>query len=628
MKITEILFSISLLCSSPFVLSQPLPMRYGKIDTADLKMKVCSMDTSAKAMILCDYGEFDPNSLTFTRHLRLKIFRKEGAWYANQMINTPSKTEIRGCTYNWQDNHVVETKLKDESIFREKVRDNKYRFRVTMPDVRDGSIIELYYSFIGLPMEWRFQELIPVKWSELRIPFSPVFSFHKNLYGFRPLYVNDNWRWVGKDMPAIMEEPCVNSITNYLTKLEIELIQVNLPGSLSIYNRYYSSTWEAVHDFLSTYDNFGMQIGEVGLYMSEEAKSIRTQYSSSEDRMKAACRVVREKITWNDECSAFSTLDLPSAYRNKSGNSADINLSLVKLLKKLDLEVYPVVLSTRENGIISPVFPTIDKFNYVVACVVQDGKKTFLDATEKNLPFGILPERCLNGLGRIIYKDHSDWVDLNASRPEKSVLYGTYTITADGTIQGTSTQTFYYYASLNFRDTYDTYNSVQAYREHLEQQMPGLSVQNLTLSGLDSINLPVQQVLDMTLHNHVDHVGNMISFNPFLTDGMRDMPFREETRKFPVDFAYPRSVKIVHVFEIPSGYQVAEIPKPLNLILPDKKGRFNCQITAEGNTLRLNAQFDVFTTVYDENEYELLRQFYSQVISRESEPVLLQKSGI
>ncbi len=44
---------------------QPAPARYGKIDMADLEMKVYDKDTTAEAVILCDYGEFNPTTLRF-----------------------------------------------------------------------------------------------------------------------------------------------------------------------------------------------------------------------------------------------------------------------------------------------------------------------------------------------------------------------------------------------------------------------------------------------------------------------------------------------------------------------------------------------------------------------------------
>jgi hypothetical protein len=618
-----LLFAAVLILTETIAISQPYPIKYGKIDTAELRMKVYDRDTSAKALILCYFGHFDEKTFEFTGHYRLKIFKKEGAWFANQFVNVPGKSSIRGCTYNWKDGKIVETKLKDESIYREHVRDNLYRFRVSFPDVVDGSIIELIYTFNGLPHEWRFQELIPIKWSELRIPSSTFFSFRKTYFGFQPLYINEDERWVGKDMPAILTEPYINSISNYMTRFDIELVDITIPG---FYNAFFSSSWDAVNSFLGNHDLFGMQIKDFGIYMSDEAREINSKNLDDIGKMKMARDLIKKHIKWNENTGIFSTASLPVAYRKESGNSADINLSLIKLLKKLNFQVNPVVLSTRENGMISPSFPTLDKLNYVIACVRIGDRNYLLDAADKNLPFDLISPKCLNGMGRILYDEKSDWIDLSAQKPDKKVVYGKYSIDAMGTITGTLSKGFYDYASLEFRNEFDKFNSQQEFLTNLETKAPGMSISSLTLSNMDSLDLPVKAVFDITINNQVEKIGDMISFNPFLFEKINEMPFRDETRKYPIDFTYPREYRYTSNFTLPEGFETVEIPVPVNLILPDKKGKFTYKIVAKDRNVQVNSTLEISCTVFTENDYGLLREFYKQIIAKQNESILIKKT--
>jgi len=118
------------------VLAQKEPIKYGKVNKADLEMKVYPLDTSAAAVILCDYGYFDSRQFRFYRTLRIKIFKKEGLDWANKTFPGDSKGDIRGITFNLDGDKIVETKLKNESIFRERVTDDYYRTRVAMPNVK------------------------------------------------------------------------------------------------------------------------------------------------------------------------------------------------------------------------------------------------------------------------------------------------------------------------------------------------------------------------------------------------------------------------------------------------------------------------------------------------------------
>ena len=68
-------------------------MKFGKIDPADLAMTVCPFDSAADAMVLGDVGEsyfsyFDKEGflLMFDRHVRIKIFTKNGYPHANLEI--------------------------------------------------------------------------------------------------------------------------------------------------------------------------------------------------------------------------------------------------------------------------------------------------------------------------------------------------------------------------------------------------------------------------------------------------------------------------------------------------------------------------------------------------------------
>jgi hypothetical protein len=55
------------------------------------------------------------------------------------------------------------------------------------------------------------------------------------------------------------------------------------------------------------------------------------------------------------------------AYKDKTGNVAEINLMLTAMLRYAGLNANPVLVSTRSNGI--AMFPNRTAFNYVIAAV-------------------------------------------------------------------------------------------------------------------------------------------------------------------------------------------------------------------------------------------------------------------
>jgi hypothetical protein len=600
--------------------SQPAPARYGKIDMADLLMKVYDSDTTAEAVILCDYGSLNTATIDFTRLLRIKILKKEGSDLVNKVFYIPGTGSIRGCTYNLVDGEVVESKLKNESIFKEEVRDNYYRYRVTMPDVKVGSVVEISYTYPGLPGEWSFQDKVPVRWSELRIPSSDIFSFQKIFYGFEPFYINEPGRWVTKDMPAMHPEPFVNSINNYLNRAEIELTSIDVPG----YMRFFTTSWDAVNTYLNQSKYFGMATS-MASFLGEDVRKIKALNLNDIDRMKAACDTIKKRVKWNDQKSLYSTGDLAFAYKKGSGNCADVNLILVQLLKKLDFEAFPIALSTRDNGIISPSFPTIDKFNYVVAGVKYNGKNYYFDATEKNLPPGMLPFRALNGRGRIIHAQFSDWVDLTPAVDKKEVIFCDMKLDESGEITGKMTYTESDYAGYYLRNELLTHNSHDEYVKEIESEHPGLTVNNYAVENLDTIQKPAREIFDVNLSGYADMVGDMISISPMLIEKMDTNPFKLETRKYPIDYGHPMKTRYVLSLTVPQGYEVSEVPLPINLALPNKSGRFSYNVVVNGNTVQLITNFDINKSLFVESEYQLVKEFYNQVIAKQAEVIMLKK---
>jgi hypothetical protein len=619
-KLSAVLAMLSLLAIS-YIIGQPAPTRFGKIDMADLEMKVYDLDTTAEAVILCDYGEFNTTTFQFNRLKRIKVLKKEGLDYVNGIYNISGTDLIKGMTYNLVDGEIVKSKLKNESIFKEQIIGDNYRYRITMPDVHVGSIVDIEYSFPLLPTEWRFQDEIPVRWSELRVPESPYISFQKSFFGFLPLYINESDRWVGRNMPALHEEPYMNSLTNYLNKFEIELSNITIPGNY----KYYTTSWDAVNDYLLKHGRFGEKMS-VAPFLTEDVKAIEAMNLTEIEKMKAACTLVKQKITWNEEVSLYATTDLNFAYKKGSGNSAEINLILIMLLKKLGFNAYPVALSTRENGLISPVFPTIDKLNYVIAGVKYGDKDYLFDATEPYLNAELLPFRALNGRGRIINDEMSGWVDINPVSSQKETVLCNLKLDESGEMTGTIIYTDNDYEAYYFRKNYKSYNSQDEYIRDIESSLPGVTINSCSFKNIDSDSLPVTETYEVALTGYASNLGDMISINPMLMEQKESNPFKMEIRKYPIDYGHPIKSRYIINILLPDGYEISELPKPCNLTLPNKSASFVYQAMQNGNMIQLTALFEINKTLFLENEYQVLKEFYNQVISKQAEVIMLKKS--
>ncbi len=142
------------------LMAQKAPIKFGDIPIEDLKMTTYDKDSSAVAVVLTDYGEsgmiYSAEKgfmLTFERITRIKILRKEGLEWGNFEVplyhsagNAEKLSSLKGITYNLENGKIIETKMKNDAVFKEKYDDNFDIMKIALPNVKEGSIVEVTYK--------------------------------------------------------------------------------------------------------------------------------------------------------------------------------------------------------------------------------------------------------------------------------------------------------------------------------------------------------------------------------------------------------------------------------------------------------------------------------------------------
>jgi hypothetical protein len=540
--------------------------------------------------------------------------------YAEFVFPGRENDVFRGRTYNLVDGEIVEDKLKRESIFKERVTERIFRYRVALPNVKVGSVIEIEYSTVGLPTEWSFQRTIPVKLCELILEESSYINYRKRMVGYEPLDYSDSRRFVAKDVPAFKSEAYLNSKENYITKFEFDLLSVNFPG----YYESFTTSWEAVNDRLMENEYFGSTLKSGGAYLSDIAKEIEAKNLPPMERAKAAYEAIKA-IKWNNEIwllTSSNTMSKP--YKEKVGNSTDINFMLLHLLKKLDIEVYPVVMSTRSNGLLNPFYPSYEKLNYTLVSAKIDDKDYLLDATEKELEFGMLPVRCLNQQGRIVTNQQGQWVDIKPNFRDHETIFYDLKLDENLTLEGKVNYSRSGYAAYDFRQNYKEYAGDEDYLINLESQHNGLVVKNFEIENASELDKPLIDKYDVELKNKVEKINDMVMLNPFLLEKIDENPFKLEKREYPVDFAYCRTKYMISNITIPDDYSVAELPEPIRIVTPDKSVSVTIQHQQQFNKLMTVYKFNINKTMFLPDEYADLKLIYEQIIKKHAEPIILK----
>lgn len=644
--------------------------KLGKVSIAELQEKVHPKDSAAAAAILYKKGsskiEYNDNDgfITVTEvETRIKIYKKEGYNWANHSVWYSNNSDLSekvyfndAVTYNLVGGKIEKTKLKSEGTFDEVVDKYRSQKKITMPNVKEGSVIEFKYmvrSPSRMIREWDFQTSIPVNYSEFSTYVPEYYSYNPRQKGYifprvstkknnrsimfiskerhqgsnartdfshdKVDYMETQTTYVGENFPAMKEESFVNNIDNYTSSIQHELSTVQFPNEPL---KLYSTDWNSVAKTIYNYDTFGPELNKTG-YFENDLKVILAGKDTDEEKIMAILNHVKSSVKWNGYHGYDCDNGVKKAYKEKSGNVGDINLMLTAMLRYSGLNANPVLVSTRSNGI--SLFPNRTAFNYVIAAVETPNGSVLLDATDRFSVPNILPLRALNWKGRLIRKDGtSDEVDLMPSKLSGDNVFITYTVDAEGKVTGKTRRQYTDYNALVTRGNISSLKE-EEYLEKLENRNNKIEISEYSRTNEKDILLPIIETYSFTGSNLCESIGGKLYINPMLFFTNEKNPFKQEVREYPVDFSYPFSDKYNITIQIPEGFTVETLPTPAAVVMEDNLGTFKFNIAANANVLQLTVSHQINEAIVGTEKYEMLKEYYKVMIAKETEKIVLKR---
>ena len=658
------------------VTAQPAPIKFGVVPGADLTAAPFAADSAAPAVVLCDYGrsylrgKADGLEVVFERVTRIKILKKAG--YDEATVEIPlyhregsqeKISSLRGCTYNLVNGQVEKTRLEPAGAFLEKRTASVNVQKFTLPNVRVGAVVEYAYTltsdFLFNFQDWTFERRIPVRWSEYRTSI-PVFYRYKIIYqSSRPFDVDqttvgavslrvddklpggagagagltvgsllvsaptEEHRWALKNLPAFADEPYMTTARDYVARLDFELTGEQWPNS-----PYHdlTGTWAKIDARLLADADFGGRLNEA----AGQVTALAVQHPELADRVAAVRAAVLAAVRYDGTNRYDAPEPLRKALAARRGTAADVNLLLIAALRAAGLPAQPLLLSTRDHGRVSQEYPLLDRFNYVVALVPQPGGPDLLvDATEPLLPCGVLPERCLNGAGRLIAKkpEEGRWVELRQGQRRVHYQQVALALDARGGLTGQVREEHGGLAAHAARTELAERGEAR-YRADLLGRHEGWTLAAFAVADRADAAKPL--ALNYTFAQPADDnaPAATLYLSPLAAFGTRQNPFQHEQRTFPVDFGAPQDETMLVTLTLPAGYELAELPKPAVVDLPGGSGRFVYSATAPTpGTVQFTSRLSLREALYPAGQYANLRELYRLMLAKQSEKLVIKKKA-
>jgi hypothetical protein len=657
-----------LLLSSPAAYSQDKSkIKFGKVEPKDFEKTKFELDTSAHAVILADVGisDFemprDEFSISFKQACRVKIVDKAGfdAATIEIPIYKDSKAEeklqdLKASAYNLENGKVVETKMDSKDVFTDKIDKDHIIKRFTLPAVKEGTIIEFSYT-VSFPdifylRPWQFQHGYPCIWSEYYVTIPDIFQFVFLRQGYQHFEINDekkydskyfNMRyepngasgqtehisftatttthhWAAKNVPALKEESFTTTIRNHISRIEFQLVSEQYPNSPV---KDILGSWPKLYESLMKSEDFGFSLDKNNAYLADVVDGLTANLTSDTAKARSIYNYVRQNYLCTHNSGWSLTKPLKSVFAAHNGNVADINLLLVAMLRRAKLDANPVILGTRDYGIIVEKYPIISRFNYTIASVNTSTGTYFLDASVSYLGFGKLDGRCYNGNARII-SPAMPTINFDAdSLMEKK---GTYVMmTAENDVfKGHFEQNLTYMESCYLRENVKHKGKDEYFKPIVKGFNQQASLSNTEMKNLDNYEMPVTVSYDFEMKANAD---GMLYINPMFTEATPNNPFKSQERFYPVEMPYVVDEVYTMNMSVPDGFEVEELPKSALVKLNETEGVFQYMVQKDFNRIQLRSRLQLSKANFLPEDYNSLRNFFDMIVKKQAEQIVLKK---
>ncbi len=655
----------ALLCSFPLFFALTLPgLLHGQFqqpDPNELKMTSDPMAPGAAAVYL-EVKEIDNDPLHYqTFYARIKVLTEKGKELATVEIPYAQGTfrvqNITGRTIH-PDGTIVPLTGKAEDLLQSKSKEGQINRRVfTLPSVEVGSVLEYQYE-VGYDDQhfsapsWNIQK--PYFVHKAHYQFTPFVNFmpgarnqmaSSHVLEDQHGHVMSALVWMGRlpegtsvktdvagfytvdvtDIPPIPDE-------EWMPPLDSFLYDVNF---------YYKPAGGGENFWVTAAKQWGKdtdKFAQPSEPIKQAVAGLTAPSDSDLDKAKKLYAAV-EALDNTDYSRArgeseLKQLQLKAAkhaadvWAKKSGDSNEIALLYLSMLRAAGLKAYAVQVVDRSQSLFDASYMNFDQFGITLVVVDTGGKEIILDPGEKMCPFGLQNWRHSGTAGVLESDAGMKFVNL----PEQDFKANTTTRIGDvsldehGGVTGTVQLEMDGQEALRWRQTAIENSSDEVKKQFdrwLNEQVPeGVEAHVDHFIGMDNGEAQLVAVANVK-GSMGTATARRFMLPGFFFETRGHEPFVDQPKRLTdVDMHYGEQVIDQVTYHLPAGMTVEARPQDQDSLWQGYAGYSTETAASAGQVLIKRTLAHAFTLAKPE-EYQDLHGFYEKVASGDQEQLVL-----
>jgi hypothetical protein len=621
------------------------------ISPDDLKMTSEPKAPGAPAIYL--YRQVDRNDSgkagSEFNYVRIKILTEEGRKYGNVEIPfAKGRYDVAGIRARTirPDGSIVnfDGKIYENTIVKSKT--NKYLAKTfTMPEASVGSIVEYHYT---LNFEDNF--VFDSHW----ILSEESFTRHAQ-FTMRP-YARDTWRvrWnapaglpagtqQAKEGPDHIIRMTSDSIPAFLTedfmppenelKLRVDFIYTDEIQEMDM-NKFWANFGKKQNDraegFVGKRKAMEQAVAQVVSQSDTPEVKLRKIYARTQQ-----LRNLSYQTALTEQEGKRDKIKIPSNVEEvlKEGYGYDwqIAWTFLALARAAGFDAVPCLVASRNQYFFTKERLNSSELNSSVVLVQLAGHGVYLNPGAAFTPYGLLPWAQTSVQGLKLDKDGGKWIlttipESDASRIERKAQMK---LAEDGTLEGTVKLTFTGLVAQSRRleeRNEDATERKKYLEDELKEAIPsGSEVELKSSPDWTGIETPLEAEFEVKVPGWLSAAGRKALLPAGLFSAPEKHMFEHAERVYPVYFRYSfKKIDDVQI-ELPTGWKVADLPKPFDR--DAKAAEFKWSVQSDGNVLKLYREIRSDIVIIPKDLYPVLRGFYQTVRTEDDQQIVLIPAG-
>ena len=295
-------------------------------------------------------------------------------------------------------------------------------------------------------------------------------------------------------------------------------------------------------------------------------------------------------IAFEDGLAGFQPDASQNVFQKRYGDCKGMANLTRQMLKEAGFDARLTWIGTKRIAYDYSI-PSLSVDNHMICTLFKDGKKYFLDGTEKYNSFGEYADR-IQGK-EVMIEDGDKYIiakiPVAPASANKETYNVNFTIDGDdlkgnvkGELHGESRASFLYGYNSITNDRKE--NALQYY---LSKGDKNFAISNINTSSLTDRDIILTLEYDVVLKNKVSSFDNEMYIDLDYMEEYGHLDFKD--RKTDFQFSYKKDYESNIILAIPEGYSVSRLPESINVDTPDYT--INVTYEQKGNNIVYKKHF-------------------------------------